>query len=744
MIPGFVHLTPMQRTLCLATNGRSSGRFSGLFAWAALFVLLAGSGRAAPNLTTTARLVLSHDAAKPGETVWAGVHFGLAPRYHIYWENSGDSGIPTRVEWERSSTLNTSALFWPPPQKFESGGLITYGYEGEVVLLTSIVVPTNAPPGTVEWRAKLSWLECIAEQCVPGAESVSARIDLGAENRRSTNATLLEFWRGKLPETKPDSFAQAWWESDVGDGNVRPLLIDWPGAAANRSQPDFLPYSSTNFQVRTSVESIRGRPDRIRIRKEVEKSSDRWPTEMPGLLMMGDSGKASVNQISLKLGTAPPVGTAAGAATSGSATPQRPLVVWLGLALLGGLILNLMPCVLPVIALKIFGFVNQARETPARVRKLGLIYGVGVVFSFLVLAGLVIAVQSAGRLASWGMQFGNPYFLVGMVTLVTLVALNLFGVFEVTLAGRAMGTAAELSSREGASGAFFNGVLATALATPCTAPFLAGALGFAFSQPPGIIALVFAAAGVGLATPYVLLSFEPAWLSLLPKPGAWMEHFKVAMGFPMLATALWLFSLVSRHYGNAGVFWVGIFLITVALAAWVWGAFVQRGEKRRGLAMLVSVLVLAGGYVLTLEGQLNWRHPPRQNANQLTSVDGDGIPWQPWSRALVDQARAAGRAVLVDFTADWCVTCQVNKKTSLEVDSVRRLLKERNILALIGDYTLSSAPEAAPITEELKRFGRAGVPLVLVYPRDPAKPPIELPPLLTPSIVLEALNEASK
>jgi thiol:disulfide interchange protein DsbD len=307
-----------------------------------------------------------------------------------------------------------------------------------------------------------------------------------------------------------------------------------------------------------------------------------------------------------------------------------------------------------------------------------------------------------------------------------------------------MGTAAELSAREGASGAFFNGVLATALATPCTAPFLAGALGFAFSQPPGIIVLVFATAGLGLAAPYVLLSFEPAWLVLLPKPGAWMEHFRVAMGFPMLATALWLFTLVSRHYGTAGIFWIGIFLVFVAVAAWIWGVFVQRGQKHRGLAMALTALFLIGGYVLTLERQLQWRHPPRIASGQIPAVDTDGIPWQPWSRALVDQARASGRAVLVDFTADWCVTCQVNKKTSIEIEAVRQRVKERNILPLIGDYTLSSAPEAAPITEELKRFARAGVPLVLVYPRDPKKPPLELPPLLTPSIVLDALDQATK
>ena len=398
-----------------------------------------------------------------------------------------------------------------------------------------------------------------------------------------------------------------------------------------------------------------------------------------------------------------------------------------------------MPCVLPVIALKIFGFVAQAHEAPARVRKLGIIYGLGVLFSFLILAGIVIGVQSAGRLASWGMQFGNPYFLVGMVVLVTLVALNLFGLFEVTLGGGAMGSASELASKEGASGAFFNGILATALATPCSAPFLAGALGFAFAQPAPVIVLMFLSVGAGLAAPYVILSFQPAWLKFLPKPGAWMERFKNAMGFPMLATAIWLLSLVSRHYGTGGVLWIGIFLVFVALAAWTWGEFVQRGTKRKGLAMLLSLTFLAGGYVLALEKQLHWRTPPTITAGKI-QIEPGGIAWQPWSRDAVDKARAERRPVFVDFTADWCVTCQANKKTSIEIESVRKKLEEIGAITLLGDYTL--VPD--DITQELKRFGRAAVPLVLVYPKDPAKPPVELPAILTPGIVLDALNNAAK
>ena len=376
--------------------------------------------------------------------------------------------------------------------------------------------------------------------------------------------------------------------------------------------------------------------------------------------------------------------------------------------------------VLPVIALKILGFVQQGKETPQQVRRLGLIYGLGVLVSFLVLAVLVIVVKEAGRVPSWGMQFQKLQFLIPMTILVLLVALNLFGVFEVTLSGRAMGAASELASQGGAAGAFFNGVLATLLATPCTAPFLGVALGFAFTQPSAVIVLTLLAVAFGLAAPYVVLSWRPDWLKFLPKPGVWMEKFKIAMGFPMLATVVWLFTLTLNHFSKSDVFWFGVFLVALAMSAWIWGEFVQRGRKRRWLGMVASVLVTGTVAALALT-----RAPE--------------IKWEPWSHEAVARAQAAGRPILVDFTADWCATCQVNMRTSINIEPVRRKLGQMNAVTLVADY--SKDDEA--IAEELKKFGRAGVPLVLVYPKDPNKPPIVLPDgYLTPKIVLDALDKA--
>ncbi|HUC83607.1 MAG TPA: thioredoxin family protein, partial [Candidatus Acidoferrales bacterium] len=475
----------------------------------------------------------------------------------------------------------------------------------------------------------------------------------------------------------------------------------------------------------------------FKIRKLVKKFSGDWPKEISGTMVI-EAGQARQGyDVKLPVAEKPATETAAAAASAPPPLAPPPLWQMLLYAFIGGLILNIMPCVLPVIALKILGFVNEARSEPRHVRRLGLFYTLGVLASFLVLAGTVIGFRAAGRQAGWGMQFSSPVFIVCLTTLVLLVALNLFGVFEVALGGRALDTASSLASRSGAPGAFFNGVLATTLATPCTAPFLAPALGFAFAQTASVILLVFLMVGLGLSAPYLVLSWQPAWLKFLPKPGAWMEKFKIAMGFPMLATVVWLFNIAASSYGK-NVLWLGVFLVLVAFAAWVFGEFVQRGRRHKLAAACLTLLLLAGAYAFALEKELNWRAPVESDRAGGLKESADGIDWQPWSPEAVAAARAAGKPVLVDFTADWCLTCQVNKKTSIEVPSVRAKLKAEDAVALVGDYT--HFPHA--ITAELKRFNRAGVPLVLVYPASTESPAIVLPSILTPGAVLSALNQA--
>lgn len=689
---------------------------------------------------TTARLLLSHTTAKPGETVWAGVLLQMAPKWHTYWENGGDSGAATKINWTTPAGITAGDILWPVPEKYESAGLITYVYHNEIVLLIPLSIAPTATAGKADLSALVSWLEC-SEVCLPAKSKVAASLTIGSESIPSPQAAPIETARKALPQPKPSSFAKAWWES-APDGDTRPLLIEWP-LTAGALEPDFLPHTSTNVTVSASTEFLSTNAGTIRIRKQVEKLGSRWPSEIVGVLVERQPASETLSGSFIKL--------AIGESTSANPPPavgnveSKSVIGWLVYAFLGGLILNVMPCVLPVIALKILGFVSQSRENPGRVRTLGLLYTLGVLVSFLILSGIIIGLRLAGQKAGWGIQFSNPQFVILLTVIVTLVALNLFGVFEVTLGGGALDAASEAASRHGGGGAFMNGVLATVLATPCTAPFLGAALGFAAVQSAPVIVLFFLTIGLGLAFPYLLLSWNPKWLKFLPKPGLWMERFKVAMGFPMLATALWLVSLTVTFYGERS-WWLGVFLVFTSAAAWTFGTFVQRGTKHRLLASVVTLLLLGTGYAWALDSQLRWRSivsVSEQGPNPPHAPEG--YPWKRWSPETIAKARAEGRPVVVDFTAKWCLTCNVSVKPAFESKTVIDKLAAMNALALIADYT-SYPPE---ISAELERFGRNGVPLVVVYPADASRPPLVLSePLPYPApyspTILDALNQAAR
>jgi thiol:disulfide interchange protein/DsbC/DsbD-like thiol-disulfide interchange protein len=713
------------------------------------FCLLALTSQAAH---TQVQLLLSASTVRPGDTIWAGVDMKMDPAWHTYWKNPGEAGMATKIEWLLPSGATAGDIQWPLPEKLPPAEVTTYGYNTEVMLLVPLKIPADFKPGMVlDLKAKVSWLEC-KEECIPGKATVEAQLNTGRETDISADAAAIDEWKMKVPKRATSLFAFAWWKGPA-NGDQRSLTIQIKLPKPN--SVDFIPYASDNFEIQPATKLIFDEySNSILLDKTVKKFSGDWPKEISGVFVLETGNSRSGIEIKLPVTEQAPSGeTISASSTSGAgvspASPNTPemaaagtaaLPLMLLYAFIGGLILNIMPCVLPVIALKILGFINHAQHEPGRVRTLGLIYAAGVLVSFLVLAGIVIGVKAAGHHAGWGMQFGSPVFIVCLTTLITLVALNLFGVFEVTLGGHALSAAGQLASRQGAPGAFFNGLLATALATPCTAPFLAPALGFAFAQSPSVIVLIFLFVGLGLAAPYVVLSWNPAWLKFLPKPGAWMEKFKIAMGFPMLLTAVWLFNLAADDYGT-NVLWLGVFLVLLAFAAWIFGEFIQRGRTGKGIAVVLVLVLLIGGYAFALENQLHWREPVAVADSTATSTTSPGgIDWQPWSPEAVAQARAAGRPVLVDFTANWCLTCQVNKKIAIETPSVRQKLKEINAVALVGDYT--HFPDN--ITVELNRYSRAGVPLVLVYPKGTDAQPVVLPALLTPGSVLEALDRAAR
>ncbi|HEU6448302.1 MAG TPA: thioredoxin family protein [Verrucomicrobiae bacterium] len=716
--------------------------------FAALFL----AGNIAHAAHTQAELLLSADTVKPGDTIYAGLVLRMDPDWHTYWKNPGDAGLATQIKWQLPNGISAGEIEWPLPQKFITADITIYGYENEVMLVVPLTIASNAVFSTnqIELKAKVSWLECDPQVCIPAGQEVETKLNIGSATKPSPFAADIESWREKQPFAMTGSSTDyAWWQT-TGTNDTRILVIGHLTPKKTNSisfnvvkydSVDFYPDVATNYEILgpTKVTSLFA--EDIRLRKTVKKFDGNWPKQISGVLVLqrGDWRVGNETVVTVADQAPPDADVLEKSLTWKPPEPPKPLVVpqhILLLAFLGGLILNIMPCVLPVIALKILGFISEAGSRPRRVAKLGFIYAFGVLFSFLLLAEAVIAVKDAGHHAGWGMQFGNPVFVVCLVTLVTLVALNLFGVFEVTLSSQVMTAAGNVASQHGVLGAFFNGLLATALATPCTAPFLAPALGFAFSQDSSVIIIVFMAAGLGLATPYVVLSCCPFLLRLLPKPGPWMVKFKVAMGFPMLATTIWLFDLAANDYGKS-VFWLGIFLVFVALAAWIFGEFYQRGRKLRPLGLLIALFVAGTGYVFALQSQLHWLEPVTPIATAEKS--GGPINWQPWSPEAVAKARAAGHPVLVDFTADWCLTCQVNKKIAIEIPSIEKKLRDLNFVTLVADDT--HTPDN--ISTELSRYNRAGVPLVLVFKPDTNAPADVLPQILTPSIVAGALDRAA-
>jgi thiol:disulfide interchange protein DsbD len=683
---------------------------------------------------TRVELLLDQSTARPGSTVTAAVRLQMADGWHVYWRNPGDEvGMPTRIEWTLPSGFSAGRIQWPAPDKTTEKEFDTLTYSGTVLLLVPIEVPADQGAGAFNLKAKVRWLEC-HEECVPGSTTVETSLRIGDVAEASAQAAEIQAARNRVPRKVADLPIRAVWESP-DEVDPRKLLVSWK-PTAGISAFDVYPFEPGNGVAKVSVktEGMTSENGHLRLRKNVPAGESGWPQRLEGLLVPAGQGTAAEPvEFSIPIEPAS-VQTAKDADVVAEPVSLAELLLKLLSAFVGGLILNVMPCVLPVLALKVLGFVQQAKEEPRRVRTLGLVYGAGVLASFLVLAGVALAVQAAGGTASWSAPFQNPVFRVLITVLITLVALNLFGVFELTLGGSAMQKASDLSSKEGWSGAFFNGVLAAVLATPCTAPFLASALAFAFLQPPLVILLFFVAIGAGLALPFVALCWQPAWLRFLPRPGVWMVRFKVAMGFPMLATAMWLFWFTAGRLGEAGsgVLWFGLFLVVLAMAAWVWGEFVQRSTRGRGWARVATLVLIAAGYFGLLERQLDWRTPS-------TAKKAKGLDWQKWSPAAVDQARREGHPVLVDFTADSCLNCKWNKATAIEIDSTRARIKASGVRVFEGDFT-----DGDPvIAEELKKHGRRGVPLVLVYSPDPSRPPEVLPVVLTPSLVDEALRRAA-
>ena len=668
------------------------------------------------NHQTVPSLHLETRTAQSGTVVWAGVHFKIPEGWHLYWVNPAGAGLPPSIEWTLPTGVTAGVIHWPAPEAFDSFGEIAYGYHHEFRLLVPLTLAQSLAPGDLTITATLNWAECDEENCVNGKETVTAKLAVSTEPVRGPPDAEFAKWRARVPDPKALPVVKAWWAGPSAANHWRPLGLRVP-VDGGKAKVVFYPYADPKDQYAVKAEAKAQPADgHVDLIQQVESVKRQWPDTIRGVLQVEEPPLApKFYETELRIGPEP---------EDAAQLPPTPplgvtaLLLMLGGAFIGGVILNIMPCVLPVISLKILGFVKQSGEDPARVRRHGVMYALGVWFSLLVLAGVVIAAKQTVGGEAWGMQMQSPAFLVVMLVVMTFVALNLFGVFEVMLGGGAMAKANEMAGREGYTGSFFNGMLATALATPCTAPGLAAAAGVAFAQPAGIIVLFFSAVAVGLALPYVLLCLRPAWLQRLPQPGPWMEQFKMFMGFPMLGAAVWLLTLAAPHF-DSGALRLGMMLVALSLAAWIFGEFIQRGEKRRGLAGGLALALVAGGAGCLFVFQ-------------------DKLEWQKWTRAAVVEARAEGHPVLVDFTADWCAVCKFNKRTSIEIEEVRAKLLKMDARVFTADFTVRDDD----ILAELAKYQRRGVPLVLVFPADLEAEPIVLPSALTPGIVLDALDKA--
>jgi len=670
-----------------------------------------------------AELIADTTAIVPGKAFRVGLLLRMAPRWHTYWQYAGDAGIATRIDWDLPDGFGAGPIEWPLPEGIlEPGDIQVYAYGDEVMLITTLQPPANLEAGTsAVLKAKASWLVC-EEICIPGKTDLQLGLPI-ASFGEAANADVFATYEALLPSADAPPFPVAW---AVRDGE----LIGKVSPGGDVSAVHFYPIPPVGAEA--------GRP-------ATEESGDgeftvsiRAADGLPGVLAIdGPEGRRGwfVNAAAEPGSEIAPARTdAADAGAAGGITVWQALLF----GMLGGLILNLMPCVLPVISLKIFGFINQAGEHPRRVMLHGLAFSAGI-FSWFLGLGMVIAMlKASGSQVTWAFQFQNPWFNLAIATLVFVFALNLFGVFEVTLPGRATGAMSGAAGREGYGGSFFQGVFATLLATPCTAPFLGSALGFAFAQPPSFILAMFGAVSLGMALPYLILSARPGWMRFLPKPGAWMEKLKQFMGFPLLATLVWLLWILAGQKGTDGVLWTLAFLLGLGLACWIYGAFcgplTSRGK--RGVALGVTgVVVIGSGWVFLGSGFAN---AVASSAKGVAAADADGIPWIPYSKEKIDALIAEGKPVFIDFTADWCLTCKFNERTAIDREAVRKIIAEKGIVPVKADWT-NSNPE---ITTALEAFGRVGVPFYVLYPAGDAENPVTLPELLTEQLVVRALSKA--
>lgn len=741
-------------------------------------------------------LIADVAAIEPGAPFRLGVLFRMQPEWHIYWRYAGNVGFAPTINWNLPEGFEIGPIQWPNPVRIDDAeaGLVSYAYEHEVLLFATVTPPAALDPGSnVTIRTASDWLTCKTE-CIPGDAENELTLPVG-EAKPSEHAALFDRFAADVPVMAGDPSVPATIDVSLAEtiapaskaefaASVKPnkpwkLLLE-----TGHNETAIYPMGTSEWDVvHPAPPSPKGETE-VQGKKAYDAIDFQWALETfddskPGQFSVVSSLRLPM--INTETGETktfhvdvPRRFSIAGESATAAATPSIPerppgkteaaapgatsfnfldgtakreavhanLLVLLFFAFIGGLILNVMPCVLPVLSIKVLGFVQQAGQDPRRVFRMGLVFALGVLVSFWALAAVVVAAKSSGSQIGWGFQLQEPRFVIVMAAIMFAFALSLFGVFHVELPGAAMQNLDTLQRREGPAGAFFNGVLATLLATPCTAPLLAPALGFAFSQTAIMIFVFFTMIALGLAAPYVLLAANPKLLRFVPKPGGWMETFKQIIGIPLVATVIWLLWVLGRTSGADGIIWALSFLTLVGIGCWMIGRAIERSRTaaRRWTSLAVAAAIMVGGYFIFPERYLRSIGAAESATSAQTAKAGeDGLVWQPFSFDLVNELAAQNKTIFVDFTADWCWTCKVNENTVLKTDAVTEAFKKHNVELVVADYTRRQ-PE---LTQVLQQFGRAGVPMYLVFPAGRPEDYIVLPEVLTPGIVTEALEKAN-
>ncbi len=709
-----------------------------------------------PSQLSQATLVSEHRAVRPGTTVTLGLHIAVPEGWHTYWVNPGDAGAAAEIWWEElPEGFEVSDFRWPRPERYAVPPLMSYGYGEEVLLPFEVTIPSTAEMGSrVILEGVAEWLFC-DEVCLFTDAPVELELQIAEEAEPDPE------WAERFADTRsllPDPGDG--WEARAlaGDGWIL-LAVEAPeGWEAGLDSLYFFP--RTPFLLEHAAPQpvvapeTAGLPadfggDLVLLLEEGPYLAE-LPDRLEGILApppgtpgwTPDAGIVAV-EIEAAIESVEPgvVAQVRDALPSDALAPASPievaqaesgslptLPVALLLAFVGGLLLNLMPCVFPVISLKILGFVKQAGAEPRTVRLHGLVFGAGVILSFLALAGLLLAVRAAGSDVGWGFQLQDPRIIAGLAVLLFLLGLNLLGVFDL---GTSLTRLGSVGAEAGYRGSFLTGVLATIVATPCTAPFMGAAIGAALVQPAGVSLAIFGGLGLGMATPYMVLSFWPALLERLPRPGQWMETFRQAMAFPMFAVVIWLLWVFGLQTGVDGATALLSGLLLLALGAWLLGR--RPGTGRRPAWVIAAVLLLfAGGGFLGFQGAAIDAPASSSSSSENTGT----VAWEDFSAERVLEHQRAGDPVFVDFTAAWCLSCQVNKRTVLTASRIEEAFVEHGVVLLRADWTRRDDTIAAA----LQALGRNGVPVYALYPGEPGAPPELLPEILTTPIVLRALE----